>query len=237
MLSHRRVLQTRAFVAALFLLVLSLFPQFDAATPGLSWDAVHFFHVARNGFVYEHEWAWFPALPALVSLSPFAPTILALALAWDSTKTLYALSLHHLQSPALARLATLLSLLPSSPATLFVAPYTEAFFTYFSYKGMLFCARSRYPLAALAFTAAGMFRSNGFVLSGFIIWDLLVAPLVHRKKVRLPTLPASVLIVVDPALRNTKVPRLGLIAVHPVRGAQLRRLYRLLRRLTITLVV
>jgi hypothetical protein len=59
----------------------------------------------------------------------------AAAVTCDTTRTFYALSLHHLRSPQLAFLASLLSLLPSSPVTLQYAPYSEPFFTYFSYKG------------------------------------------------------------------------------------------------------
>ncbi|KAJ7072467.1 glycosyltransferase family 76 protein [Mycena amicta] len=158
-------------LGVLLLALVHLFPPFDAATPSLllRWDVVHFVHIARSGYVYEHEWAFFPAVPALLSIFRFAPTLLSFALAWDMYKTMYSLSLHHLQSPALAQLAAWLSLLPSSPATLFVAPYSEPFFTYFSYKGMLFCAQSRYLLAALSFTLAATCRANGFTLSGFII--------------------------------------------------------------------
>ncbi|KAF7322199.1 GPI mannosyltransferase 2 [Mycena kentingensis (nom. inval.)] len=177
---------SRALPAALLLLGQTAFSPFDAATPDflLRWDAVHFLHVGRVGYVYEHEWAWFPGVPFLLSVHKLAPTLLSSLLAWDMTATMYALSLHHLKSPALGRLATLLSLLPSSPATLFIAPYTEPFFTYLSYKGMLFCAQSSYLLAALCFTAAAAFRANGFLLGGFIIWGLVVQPVLEGKKAR-----------------------------------------------------
>ncbi|KAJ7039270.1 glycosyltransferase family 76 protein [Mycena alexandri] len=172
--------------AAALLLLAPLFSPFDAATPHLllRWDAIHFLHIARSGYVYEHEWAFLPGPPFLLSLLPnsiVAPTILSLAVACDASLTMYALSLHHLGSPALAKLATILSLLPSSPATLFLAPYTEPFFTYLSYKGMLYCARSRYLAAAVAFTIAAALRSNGFLLSGFVIWGLLIRPVLERK--------------------------------------------------------
>jgi phosphatidylinositol glycan class V len=174
-------------VAATGLLLLArLFPPFDAATSHLllRWDALHFAQIARRGYVYEHEWAFLPGLPFLLSLSPLAPTLLSLVIAYDASSTIYRLSLHHLGSPALARLTTILALLPSSPVTLFLAPYSEPFFTYLSYKGMLYCAESRYSAAAVAFTLAATFRSNGFLLSGFIIWGLLVQPFLQRKPVR-----------------------------------------------------
>ncbi|KAJ7129822.1 glycosyltransferase family 76 protein [Mycena crocata] len=183
--------------ATALLLLAHCFSPFDAATDHLllRWDALHFHHIARSGYVYEHEWAWLPGLPFLLSLFPnslLAPTLVSLAIACDMTSTMYSLSLHHLGSPALARLAAVLSLLPSSPATLFLAPYTEPFFTYLSYKGMLYCAQSRYFAAAIAFTLAATFRSNGFLLSGFIIWDLLVQPVLQRKPINFKYVVACV---------------------------------------------
>ncbi|KAJ7497142.1 glycosyltransferase family 76 protein [Mycena latifolia] len=187
---------SRLVVAGL-LLATQLLPPFDAATSHilLRWDALHFVHIARSGYVYEHEWAFLPGLPFLLGLFPaslLVPTVLSLALACDASATLYRLSLHHLASPAQARLAAVLALLPSSPVTLFLAPYTEPFFTYFSYKGMLYCATERYFPAALAFTAAAAFRSNGFLLSGFIVWGLLVQPFLQRRPVSLRAVLACV---------------------------------------------
>ncbi|KAJ7727668.1 glycosyltransferase family 76 protein [Mycena maculata] len=183
---------SRLLTAALLLLT-RLSPPFDAATSHLllRWDALHFIHIARNGYVFEHEWAWFPALPFLLSLFPdslLSPTVLSLAIAYDTTLTMYHLSLHHLGSPALAKLAAILSLLPSSPVTLFLAPYNEPFFTYLSYKGMLYCAKSSYFTASIAFTLAAAFRSNGFLLSGFIIWGLLIQPFLQHRPIYLSTM-------------------------------------------------
>ncbi|KAK7064211.1 GPI mannosyltransferase 2 [Favolaschia claudopus] len=179
---------------AAILLLATLFNPFDAATPHLllKWDAIHFIHIARKGYVYEHEWAFLPGIHFMLSLfqsSVLAPTLVSLAIAYDASLTMYELSLLHLGSPALAKLATVLSLLPSSPVTLFFAPYAEPFFTYLSYKGMLYSAQSRYFLAAIMFTLAATFRSNGFLLSGFIIWGLLVQPLLNR----IPIYPTRVL--------------------------------------------
>ena len=36
------------------------------ASAVLRWDAFHFAHIARDGYVYEHEWAFFPAAPSLM---------------------------------------------------------------------------------------------------------------------------------------------------------------------------
>jgi phosphatidylinositol glycan class V len=130
----------------------SCLPLFDAsprliqvskwAEPLLRWDAFHFLHIAQNGYVYEHEWAFFPGVPNVMRygarMTGHSEMLLAGAMAatlLDTTRVLYQLSLFHLKSPRLASLATTLSLLPSSPPTLKLAAYTEPFFTYLSYSG------------------------------------------------------------------------------------------------------
>ncbi|OSX66590.1 glycosyltransferase family 76 protein [Postia placenta MAD-698-R-SB12] len=171
--------------------------------PALRWDTFHFAHIAQYGYVYEHERAFMPGTPMVMramlgllrvlgissseDLTDFGELLLgAILVAFTchllAVTCLYRLTIHHLQSPTIALLVSLLSLLPSSPATLRIVPYTEPFFTYLSYQGMLFCARSQWMLAACCFAAAGTFRSNGILLSGFIIWGILVEPYLARRK-------------------------------------------------------
>jgi phosphatidylinositol glycan class V len=173
----------------------------------LRWDTFYFLHVAKHGYVYEHEWAFFPGPIYLTgylfdggTLSHILLAALATVLACDTSQTLYSLSLHHLQSPALALSASLLSLLPTSPATLYFAPYSEPLFTYFSYQGtlpyvlsslilnaksgMLCCARHQWFKASLFFAFASAFRSNGILLSGFIFWGLIAQPAMAKRMVR-----------------------------------------------------
>jgi len=130
------------------------------------------------------------------------------SLSCDSSLTLYHLTLHHLGSPSLALMASLLSLAPSSPVTLRFASYAEPFFTYLSYKGncqrltkcslgltdregMLCCARSQWLAASILFALAGAFRSNGILLSGFILWGLMIQPILDGKRVRLSSLSSE----------------------------------------------
>lgn len=196
------------FDSSPLLLSNSIFSQ-----PLLRWDSFHFLHIAQHGYVYENEWAFLPGAPFVVRISanllrflfssqsnPLIAGALA-AIACDTTCTLYQLTLHHLGSPTLAYLTALLSLMPSNPATLYFVPYTEPFFTYLSYKGksaskslmyldehlaqtgMLCCAQKRWMPAALLFALAGTFRSNGVLLSGFILWGLLVQQFLEHHKV------------------------------------------------------
>lgn len=49
---------------------------------------------------------------------------------------------------------------------------------------MLCCAKKQYFRATCFFVLASTFRSNGILLSGFILWDLVVEPLLESRKVR-----------------------------------------------------
>ncbi|KAI0641782.1 GPI mannosyltransferase 2 [Trametes meyenii] len=173
----------------------------------LRWDAFHFAHIAREGYVYEYEWAFFPGAPFIMQtgaylvqwLRPGSQTIghlfywgdllpggLASAIVHiASTQVLYRLTLRHFRSRSIALLASLLSLLPSSPVTLRIAGYSEPFFTLLSYSGMLFCARKNWFFAACCFALAGAFRSISIFLCGFVAWALVVDPILARREVRI----------------------------------------------------
>ncbi|KAG1878223.1 glycosyltransferase family 76 protein [Suillus subluteus] len=163
----------------------------------LRWDAFHFAHIAREGYVYEHEWAFFNGLPLLMRISAHLQALAGfgsndwgtllrggagIAILCDSTHVLYHLSLHHFRSPSLAFLSTALSVFSNSPTALKLASYSEPFFTYFSYRGMLACARSNWATASIFFALASMFRSNGIFLSGFILWGMLITPFLAGQK-------------------------------------------------------
>ncbi|KAG0708332.1 glycosyltransferase family 76 protein [Suillus ampliporus] len=199
----------RLAVWALVSISAYLLPLFDAspniwisrtspwASVLLRWDAFHFAHIAREGYVYEYEWAFFNGMPLLMRVSAYLQSLAGfgsndgttllrggalLAILCDSTQVLYHLSLHHLRSPSLAFLSTALSILSSSPVALRLASYNEPFFTYFSYRGMLACARSQWAAASISFALASMFRSNGIFLSGFILWGMLITPFLTGRK-------------------------------------------------------
>lgn len=182
-----------------------------ATSSFLRWDVFHLRLVGEER-MYEHQWAFLPGAPAFIKfLGQIAPNDdwgaclqvgTLLVIACDSTLVLYALSLRHLKSPSLSFLSAALSLLPSSPATLRHAMYAEPFFTWASYRGcsrspppltrtqhhlgMLACAGSQWALASFYFCLAGVFRSNGILLSGFILWGMLVEPFVKDRVVSRP---------------------------------------------------
>ncbi|KNZ79526.1 GPI mannosyltransferase 2 [Termitomyces sp. J132] len=149
-------------------------PLFDASprlqlpsSPYVRWDAIHFLAIADAGNKYEN------------------PSIVLLVVAADSARILHRLTcLHFPASPAFARLVLLLSLFPSSPATLYLAPYAEPFFTYLSYRGMFHAAQHHWIRATLCFVLATFFRSNGVLLAVCLVWGLVFQPFLDRKQVR-----------------------------------------------------
>ncbi|KAI1789903.1 mannosyltransferase [Ganoderma leucocontextum] len=174
------------------------------AAAALRWDTFHFAHIAQEGYVYEHEWAFFPVAPSLMRslgglLRSWTPRLgssdleledillggmLGSMLSVHSVLTLYDLTLELLGSPNVALLGSLLSLLPSSPVTLRLAGYSEAIFTWCSYSGMLYCARRQWLFGAFCFTVAATARSNGIFLCGFLLYGLVVEPVLDHRKVR-----------------------------------------------------
>jgi len=202
---HRRLIFRLSIFSRLLVFILihlsaHSLPPFDSSPalvelhpllrPLFRWDVFHFFHIAQHSHVYEHEWAFFSGLPFIMRYDRLALAVLAC----DTSQMLYTLSLYHLPSPSHALLATLLSLLPSNPVTVYFAPYTEPFFNYFSYWGMLCCTRHQWVFASLLFALAGMFRSNGIFLAGFIIWGLLVRPFLSRQSLHPRTVLKSLVL-------------------------------------------
>jgi phosphatidylinositol glycan class V len=144
----------------------SRFPLFDSSPlillpdsdktlrAALRWDVFHFGSIADNVYAYEYQWAFFPGTPILMRamgkilglLTPGANAPVTwgklvlggtlLSMSTSTTKIMYTLSLRILGSHHLALVASLLALIPSSPATLYFAPGTEPFFTYLSYDGV-----------------------------------------------------------------------------------------------------
>jgi phosphatidylinositol glycan class V len=128
------------------LLAPSAFPSFASSL--FRWDAFHFTAIAKDGYSYEHHWAFFPGVPMLLRAADRLPALflhVATPLSWlallntaiaiPTTRAIYHLTLIHFQSPSFALLTALLSLLPASPATLYFAPYAEPIFTFLSYQG------------------------------------------------------------------------------------------------------
>ncbi|KAG8813575.1 ER membrane glycoprotein subunit of the GPI transamidase complex-like protein, partial [Serendipita sp. 401] len=163
----------------------TIFKQFITTT--IRWDTFHFLNIAQNGYSYEHLYAFFPGVPAILRVTSVLFGYGAYeSMLWGSwisimfcvtTKTLYELTLLESGSQQVAMLATACSLLVTSPAAQLHAPYAEPFFTFLSYKGLLQCAHKNWLRASLYFMLACCFRSNGALLVGYIVWGMIIEPL------------------------------------------------------------
>jgi len=59
---------------------------------------------------------------------------------------------------------------------------------------MLACTDSQWNLASIYFCLAGVFRSNGVLLSGFILWGILVEPLIKERTFAINYIPYALLL-------------------------------------------
>lgn len=164
------------------------------ATRLTRWDALYFMHSAREGYVYEQEWAFGPGLPTAAAgvarlcamlgfnadavVEPLAGIAIAHVSHFIAVLALYKTTVVISNDRRLAYVASLLHLI--SPAGLFMsAPYNESPFSCLSFVGNLLFAVSfktgptslrRNMLvtgAGISFGLATTFRSNG-LLSGLL---------------------------------------------------------------------
>lgn len=153
---------------------------------GLSrWDAEHFLFIAEHGYLYEHNFAFFPGFPlALLAgtellrplqglLSLRSCLLISVALLNSLFSVLAAAVLHDLgclvlRCPRQAFYAALLFCL--SPANVFLAAgYSEALFAFLTFSAMGQLERGRGWASGLLFALATGVRSNGLVSVGFLL--------------------------------------------------------------------
>ena len=172
----------------------------EASVPAVAtrltrWDALYYMHAARDGYVYEQEWAFGTALPIAVGLvmrflgllqidadNRVLEPVIAIAIAHIShllaVLILYKLTMLVSGDRKLAFVASVLHIL--SPGGLFLsAPYTESPSACLSFLGTWLFALSVSETtgetkalllkvgAGLIFGAATAFRSNG-ILNGLL---------------------------------------------------------------------
>lgn len=160
----------------------------DWLLSGLSrWDAEHFLFIAERGYLYEHNFAFFPLFPIL--LRGLADTLLWPVSSWLgmrgrllvavalgnsalfllSVVALHALSRSVLQDRRLAMLSTLLYCI--TPANVFMtAGYSESLFAALTFGGLYLLEKGFTFRACLALGIATAARSNGLVNIGFLLY-------------------------------------------------------------------
>ncbi|NWR79952.1 PIGV mannosyltransferase, partial [Centropus unirufus] len=156
---------------------------------GLSrWDAEHFLFIAEQGYLYEHNWAFFPLYPLtlramaegalwpLQRLLRLRSRLLLSAVLLNSlfsilaAAALYRLGCAVLSSRRLAFLAALL--FSASPANVFLAAaYSESMFSFLVFHAMWQLEKGQSCLSGLLFSLASGVRANGVVNAGFLLYS------------------------------------------------------------------
>lgn len=100
---------------------------------------------------------------------------------FHSTRFVFRLTLVQTKSPQFALIASLAAAVGTSPATWLVGSYTETFYTFFAIRGIIYCEGRKWLPGAIAFGLATLFRANGILLSGFLVWYMIVLPYLRNK--------------------------------------------------------
>ncbi|XP_053744132.1 palmitoyltransferase ZDHHC18-A [Synchiropus splendidus] len=167
---------------------LYLDPAVEWLLGGLShWDAEHFLFIAERGYLYEHNFAFFPLFPIVLRglaetllwplsgcLSVRGRLLVAVALGNGVLFLLSVVALHALSRVVLQdrRLALLSSLLYCvTPANVFMtAGYSESLFAALTFGGLYLLEKGFTFRACLALSIATAARSNGLVNIGFLLY-------------------------------------------------------------------
>ncbi|KAK9895103.1 glycosyltransferase family 76 protein, partial [Cystobasidium minutum MCA 4210] len=157
------------------------------------WDTIHFLAIARHGYADEQKFAFLPGAPGLLAVAERLPrwmgisdgeysaagavllvSSIATCLSCFTPVMLYRLSIHLVHSKAFARTTAILYIISPAPA-IFSVPYTEPFYAFFAFSGMLYLVKSpkQYFRGTICFTIAAVFRANGILNIGFVAWSLL----------------------------------------------------------------
>ncbi|KAK0133789.1 GPI mannosyltransferase 2 [Merluccius polli] len=167
---------------------LYLDPVVEGCLGGLShWDAEHYLFIAERGYLYEHNFAFFPLLPVVLRglaetllwplsgwLSVRGRLLVAVALGNSALFLLSAVALHAMSRAVLQdrRLALLSSLLYClTPANVFMTSgYSESLFAALTFGGLFLLEKGFTFRACLALGIATAARSNGLVNVGFLLY-------------------------------------------------------------------
>lgn len=163
-------------------------------TPFMRWDAVHMLAIAKHGYVYEIQFAFFPLLPLgtryvalglleycgfkhFISFEPLVGLIAIIftnACHYLATLYLFKLTLLIFKSTKFAMITSVMFMF--NPAAIQLSAfYTEAPFALFTFVGLLFFYQGKMFVSSLFWALASITRSNGIVLVGFFFSNLLTS--------------------------------------------------------------
>lgn len=160
-------------------------------TPLIRWDAIHMLAIARDGYMFENQFAFFPLLPLATRAVASGLGRIGL-LRWISHEALLGVSAilfvniaHYLAALVLFKLTVLLfkstkfamlscTLFIVNPAAIQLSTmYSEAPFALLVFSGLLSFYSEHRAVAALCWALAAFTRSNGIVLVGFFVHDCM----------------------------------------------------------------
>lgn len=176
---------------------LLLDPAIETLLSGLShWDAEHFLFIAERGYLYEHNFAFFPLFPIILRLladvvlwplsgllTMHGRLIVAVAIGNSiifvlSAVALYKLSRLVLQDRKLSLIAVLMYCL--TPANVFmVAGYSETLFAGLTFAGLWLLEKGFTFGSCILLGFATGARANGLVNGGFLLYLTLQRRLAH----------------------------------------------------------
>ncbi|CAN1749201.1 GPI mannosyltransferase 2 [Linum perenne] len=154
------------------------------------WDSVYFVRIAQCGYEYEQTYAFFPLLPALMSLlsrtvlAPLVPLVgfrAVLALGGYAVNNvafvlaavyLYRLSVMILDNPKVALQASVLFCF--NPASVFYSSiYTESLYSLSSLGGLYHLISGASTISVLWFALSACARSNGVLNAGYFCFQTM----------------------------------------------------------------
>ncbi|KAH7337312.1 GPI mannosyltransferase 2 [Rhizoctonia solani] len=174
---------------------------------GMRWDTLHFLDVALYGtYAYEHQYAFSLGVPIILRLVHLGKellfslsipqssqgsvniilrgwlgglinTLLVAMLATQPCLALYRLTEKITHSEEFSYLSLVVYIVMGAPPVIIRSAYAEPFFAWFTFEGLSAYHERRYISASLYFGLATAFRTNGILLPFFILYGLLVHPI------------------------------------------------------------
>ena len=187
-------LLNRAIVLGLGIFFHNITQDYDLSATNstfIKWDSVYFVSIAKRGYYFEHELAFYPGFPLVIRLFKFLFPFLDIEFI-----SLFLPSLFYVFSSFLLYQLTLkigynkefaiktVKIFSISPISIFTfAPYTESLFTFLTLIGTLLWIYHLDFLAFVVFFISCFVRSNGILLSGFFLYNIFKIFVPHIKQV------------------------------------------------------
>ena len=170
-----KILQIKATQIIAALVLNQILMPFDTSKDQLLvWDAIHFKNILENGYQYEHSLAFMPGLSIFINILHgfiwYIPKIIIGLFFVNAMQIVAAVYLQKLgkilQMPGNFWILVLFT----PQVYLLSSLYTEFPFAAFSFIGIFFIHNNEPIKATFLFTVASIFRSNGIINIGFLLW-------------------------------------------------------------------